>query len=448
MRRARGPVLHGRRCRERVDREEPARTADRLRARPAGHGADGIHRSTEAPATPRRPRCRRDRRHGPGRARGGVPREARDTPLPRQHGEARSGALRDDRERVRRRRRARLDRRDGRRRSARADRLAARLRRDEDQGARLRAREAIRRSGRSGTRPEPSDARRRRLARGARALPGREARVQGAAARKRLIQLRTLTDGGQRPQEIARLLASFLERAERTLDLAIYDVNLEDDTEQLVLGTLRAAMTRGVTVRLLYNVDRRPPDEPAPPPPKTRPEEIEALPFETLGVAGWPDLMHHKYVVRDGASVWTGSTNWTDDSWSREENVIAVVDSAAVADLYAQNFVQLWQTKSVRRSGKVATEPRDGIRVWFAPKRGEKLARRIARWAAATMTWKPNALRSLLTEAPFAGKLSTPYAPGSVHDYMHAKVTVCDDTVFVGSFNLSHSGESNAENVL
>jgi len=35
-----------------------------------------------------------------------------------------------------------------------------------------------------------------------------------------------------------------------------------------------------------------------------------------------------------------------------------------------------------------------------------------------------------------------------VHDYMHAKVTVCDDTVFLGSFNLSHSGEQNAENVL
>jgi phosphatidylserine/phosphatidylglycerophosphate/cardiolipin synthase-like enzyme len=31
---------------------------------------------------------------------------------------------------------------------------------------------------------------------------------------------------------------------------------------------------------------------------------------------------------------------------------------------------------------------------------------------------------------------------------MHAKVTVCDDVVFVGSFNLSHSGELNAENVL
>ena len=31
--------------------------------------------------------------------------------------------------------------------------------------------------------------------------------------------------------------------------------------------------------------------------------------------------------------------------------------------------------------------------------------------------------------------------PGAVHDFMHAKVTVCDDTAFVGSFNLSHSGE-------
>ena len=31
---------------------------------------------------------------------------------------------------------------------------------------------------------------------------------------------------------------------------------------------------------------------------------------------------------------------------------------------------------------------------------------------------------------------------------MHAKVTVVDDMVFVGSFNLSRSGERNAENVL
>ena len=315
-----------------------------------------------------------------------------------------------------------------------------------------------------------------------------------------MIKLRTLVDGGQEPAEIARLLASFLERAERTLDIAIYDVNLRDKTEKIVLDALRSASQRGVRVRLLYNVDRRPPGKVAPPPPKTRPEEIDALPFETVGVPGWPDLMHHKYVVRDGASVWTGSTNWTDDSWSREENVIAVVDSAAVADRYSQDFEQLRRRQKVRRSGKVSTEPADGIRVWFSPKRGGRLAHRIAhaigraerrvriaspvitsgpilgtlaeaiadgevdvagvvdntqinqvlrQWAANPIqTWKAPALRTALTAARFSGKRTTPYAPGSVHDYMHAKVTVCDDVLFVGSFNLSHSGESNAENVL
>ena len=63
-------------------------------------------------------------------------------------------------------------------------------------------------------------------------------------------------------------------------------------------------------------------------------------------------------------------------------------------------------------------------------------------------SWKTPSLKFLLGRASFSGKQSTPYAPGAVHDYMHAKVCVCDDTVFIGSFNLSHSGEENAENVL
>ena len=35
-----------------------------------------------------------------------------------------------------------------------------------------------------------------------------------------------------------------------------------------------------------------------------------------------------------------------------------------------------------------------------------------------------------------------------MHDFMHAKLVVADDVVFVGSYNLSRSGELNAENVL
>jgi len=241
-----------------------------------------------------------------------------------------------------------------------------------------------------------------------------------------------------------------------------------------------------------------------PAPPKTDPDVIEAFPFPTAAIPGVPDLMHHKYVVRDGASVWTGSTNWTADSWTREENVVLTADSTELAAHYAVDFEQLWTRRDVQHSGRVDTAPFQisgtTVRAWFCPGRGDRLAHRIAKaigtaarrvriaspvlssapilatlaqvvcdgkvdvagivdrtqvlevlrqWEQnGNATWKMPLLRTVLTRASFAGKNSTPYAPGSVHDYMHAKVTVADDIVFVGSFNLSHSGELNAENVL
>jgi phosphatidylserine/phosphatidylglycerophosphate/cardiolipin synthase-like enzyme len=63
------------------------------------------------------------------------------------------------------------------------------------------------------------------------------------------------------------------------------------------------------------------------------------------------------------------------------------------------------------------------------------------------VSWKLPLLQQVMA-GPFTGKVSTPYGDGTVHDFMHAKVCVCDDTAFVGSFNLSRSGERNAENVL
>ena len=82
-----------------------------------------------------------------------------------------------------------------------------------------------------------------------------------------------------------------------------------------------------------------------PPPPATDPELLAALPVETRAIPGIPDLMHHKYVVRDGSAVWTGSTNWTVDSWTREENVIVRVASEAIAAAYTADFEQLWQQR-------------------------------------------------------------------------------------------------------
>ena len=313
------------------------------------------------------------------------------------------------------------------------------------------------------------------------------------------VEVRTLTDGGQPAEQIARALADFCDAAEQTLEIAIYDFQLPPELNDIVRGALIAAQKRGVAVRLAYNLDHAK-EAPVPPPPRTDPDALEAQPFPTAAIPGVPDLMHHKYVVRDAATVWTGSMNWTADSWTREENVVVTVDSPAIAARYRDDFEQLWTTRIVAHSGKVDTSPADGMRAWFCPGRGEKLAHRLAKAIGsaqrrvrvaspvissapilATLAqvasdgkvdlagvvdatqiaevlqqwhengnaeWKGPLLRTALTRAPFSGKVTTPYAPGSVHDYMHAKVTVADDTVFVGSFNLSHSGELNAENVL
>src|SRR6185436_1565601 len=62
--------------------------------------------------------------------------------------------------------------------------------------------------------------------------------------------------------------------------------------------------------------------------------------------------------------------------------------------------------------------------------------------------WKIPIMASVLANADFKGKRSTKYGPDTPHDFMHAKLTVADDVVFTGSFNLSRSGEMNAENVV
>jgi phosphatidylserine/phosphatidylglycerophosphate/cardiolipin synthase-like enzyme len=316
--------------------------------------------------------------------------------------------------------------------------------------------------------------------------------------------VRTLTDGGQTALDVAHMIADFLTPAKESLELALYDFRLHDGTADVVRAAIVGAHERGVHVRLVYNLDHEERQPPIPAPPKTDPELVESLPFETAAVPGWPDLMHHKFVVRDRSAVWTGSTNWTDDAWTREENVIAIVESTGVAIRYQDDFSQLWKKRDVQASGRVPTDPiRVGdvdVRTWFSPKRGEKLAHRIANAIGSAQrrirvaspiitsgpilgtlaevaadkkvdlagvvdstqieevfaqwrmngnnTWKTPSLMFVLRNAAFTGKRSTPYAPGAVHDYMHAKVCVCDDTVFIGSFNLSHSGEENAENVL
>jgi phosphatidylserine/phosphatidylglycerophosphate/cardiolipin synthase-like enzyme len=319
-----------------------------------------------------------------------------------------------------------------------------------------------------------------------------------------VIEERTLVDGGQTAEAIAAALVAWLDAARHSLDVALYDVRLPGAVGDVVADSIRAAAARGVAVRIAFNEDGDRTVKPLPPPPRTEPSLLEQLGVPLRAIPGDPDLMHHKYVVRDGGAVWTGSTNWTLDSWTREENVLLTVGSEGVVRVYARDFADLWSRGRVEGSGSFDTAPVDvggvAVRAWFSPGRGPELSHRIAKrigaakrrvriaspvltaapilaalnqalgegrvdvagvsdatqvaqvfgqWRAnENSAWKGPLLARVLSGLPWSGKVSTPYAPGAVHDYMHAKVTVADDVVFVGSFNLSRSGEENAENVL
>src|SRR5207245_1953254 len=218
---------------------------------------------------------------------------------------------------------------------------------------------------------------------------------------------------------------------------------------------------------------------------------------------GVPDLIHHKYVVRDAGrpapAVLTGSTNWTNDSWNREENVMVTVESGEIAADFAANFEELWDKPVVAMSGRISSPwstLADGIQVrpYFCPGRSLKLVHAMSRSIASARkriricspvitsgpilgtlaevvehggvdisgvydatqmdevlhqwgsqggaAWKIAAFRSIIGAVHFGAKRSTPYAKGSIHDFMHAKILVTDDYVYTCSFNLSHSGDS------
>ncbi|HEY5034067.1 MAG TPA: phospholipase D-like domain-containing protein [Candidatus Dormibacteraeota bacterium] len=297
----------------------------------------------------------------------------------------------------------------------------------------------------------------------------------------------------------------------KTIDIAIYDLRLEAAPSTTVLAAFDAALKRGVTVRLMFNHDH-PDTIPVPPPAQVDwafIDQLKAMGIAIKPVEGVPDLMHHKYVARDAATpqaaVLSGSMNWTNDSFTREENVSFTIASPSVAADYTRNFEELWQRPVVATSGRFTTQwatlaDSTKVRTYFCPGRGVKLSHAIAKsissakvrlricspvitsgpilgalgdaclhgqadisgvydatqmdevksqWAnQATASWKIEAFESIVKAVHFGSKRSIPYAKGSLHDFMHAKILVADDFVYSGSFNLSHSGEQNAENVV
>jgi phosphatidylserine/phosphatidylglycerophosphate/cardiolipin synthase-like enzyme len=325
------------------------------------------------------------------------------------------------------------------------------------------------------------------------------------------LALRFLRQGGQSVEDIATSLAAFLATAKRDVAIAIYDFHVEHEPPQIIAKTLQGLRDRGVRVRILDHDEREstrevPDNVPRPAAP---PEYIDSLGLDVRPVIGFGTLMHHKYAVIDGERLWTGSMNWTEDSFTLQENCIVTLESAAVAAAYLRDFEDLWnRPKHLDKSGRFDSEWSDAtfegqpvrVRPFFCPGRGPELAALIGsrigtarervlicspvltsgpilgalsdvvgrgvvpvtgvvdrtqmqdvlrQWGKLPKaSWKPAAFRFVASKAQFGGKRSIPWGPHTVHDFLHAKLVVCDDWAFAGSYNHSRAGEENAENVL
>src|SRR3954469_12790548 len=97
-------------------------------------------------------------------------------------------------------------------------------------------------------------------------------------ASQAVLEIRTLTDGGQKAHDVADRLVAWLGEARTSLDLALYDVRLPGEVGDRVAGALRDAAARGVDVRIAFTEDE-PQEEhlPFPPPPRTEPDLLASL---------------------------------------------------------------------------------------------------------------------------------------------------------------------------
>jgi phosphatidylserine/phosphatidylglycerophosphate/cardiolipin synthase-like enzyme len=331
-----------------------------------------------------------------------------------------------------------------------------------------------------------------------------------SSSRVDTLSVAFLAQGEQTTDSVMSRLTAFIGAAKHTLDFAVYDMRFSDPLKAAFTAALRDRAQAGVQIRLSYDGDK--PLKPNlaagqdPAPPGTG-AFVQSLGYPFRRIAGMK-LMHNKFIVRDNASVWTGSTNMTDDAFRLMENNIIQIDSEQLARYYLDDFEQIWEKQNFENTGEIRTVPvkityggeTATVKVMFSPGCGADIDAEVARrvrqarrrvricsllinsgtligeltnllrrgsirvdglydktqmadvyrqWEEVPQNrWKVPALQQIISGAGLVGKNSTPYTPTSVHDFMHNKVLVIDDTVITGSYNFSRSAQFNAENIL
>ncbi|HEY3117537.1 MAG TPA: phospholipase D-like domain-containing protein [Chloroflexota bacterium] len=142
------------------------------------------------------------------------------------------------------------------------------------------------------------------------------------------------TGGARSTSALEQSLVGLMDRAQNTLDVAVYEIDLGP-----VADAMARAEQRGVQVRMVTDTDTLT---------NTRNPSTKRVLDELRG-AGVPivddqrrPIMHHKFAVVDGRWVETGSWNFTFSETYRNNNYAILIDSPQLAANYTAEFEKMF----------------------------------------------------------------------------------------------------------
>jgi phosphatidylserine/phosphatidylglycerophosphate/cardiolipin synthase-like enzyme len=281
------------------------------------------------------------------------------------------------------------------------------------------------------------------------------------------------------PNGPAAALLNLINSARKSLDGAFYDFS--DDT---IADAFIAAKKRGVQVRLITDNENMLVRDTGPQGP-VRPLIIR---MQQAGIPVIDDqrsgLMHNKFLVQDGQTVWMGSTNLTSTSLFDHNNNAMTLRVPQIAANYSYEFDRMFVHKIFGPNPPrqlpfpVVQVGNSTIRTFFSPRGGSQEAALATLQQAqkdiafmtfsftdkdmgATMVAKKQAglrVEGVFDQCLGYGKYSQYHNLNANKIYtrmdgnqalLHHKILLVDDTVITGSYNFSSNADkSNNENML
>lgn len=157
---------------------------------------------------------------------------------------------------------------------------------------------------------------------------------------------------------ICKALVKEINSAQNSIDFAIYGYTKIPEIQ----FALSSADKRGVKIRFLYDLDK---------------EGTNIYPDTKYLASIIPNnnhdcsnhLMHNKFFIFDNTKVFTGSANLSNTDMSGfNSNVMLLVDSPKVANIYEKEFEQMYGGKWHKQKSKIKNKDDDSIGIYFSPK--------------------------------------------------------------------------------